>query len=713
MQTTFLNAAGVVLFARDDMEQGGWTQEEYTVNATFPFVAGKVIERGQRIAFRDPATDALEVFEIRNVTNIEPEHYQQIIAEHIAISELSDDHINAQEITDKTAKQALQTVLTGTLWAVGNVSVSNVSSCDISRGDVWQAVCTIATNWNAYIVPRVRVNASGNITGRFLDVTEATGTWRGVRLSIDKNMSDSAVTYDDSEVFTALYGYGGTVDSTQAGQDDERQELTFAGVTWSQTSAHPAKPAGQTYLEDPNATALYGRNGRARFGYYQNSSIKDATTLLEKTWESLKICNHPKINISGTVADLYRLGYTDQPLRLHDLAIVDIPETGEKFQLQIIKHYVDLIDPTASRPEIGAYIPNIIYITRETDTNSSGGGGGGGRSPGSETNQYNTYSALESNTDEYGSMIAMVVGRRNGNNYIKAGEIGLAINATTGESTAYINADHVNISATSTAYTLAGDLEHDANGRLVIKNAGGMYVERTESGITSYFGVWDRGNLTGGVMVQQINGQTAVKISGNVIEIDGTSLVIHAANIDIAGVVSALDAYDISCGDLTAAAISGTSVTSSGNIDCDNLTASLFVDCEGEISGAEFQIGTTTVIDGNMDASFRKVTATSDISARDFSGRDLTLTRNITASDITGDDIVAHSVTTDTFDLKASTFLMNSETVGWKSFTYETYTRSNSRQFMYAINGDTSNPGTITGAIITNHTSTTINYLGK
>ena len=119
------------------------------------------------------------------------------------------------------------------------------------------------------------------------------------------------------------------------------------------------------------------------------------------------------------------------------------------------------------------------------------------------------------------------------------------------------------------------------------------------------------------------------------------------------------------------------------------------------------------MINASLDVSCRKVTATSDISARDFSGRDLKLTRNITAKDITGDDIVAHSVTTDTFDLKASTFLMNNEKVGWKSFSYETYTRSNSRQFMYAINGDTSNPGTIAGAIITNHTSTTINYLGK
>jgi phage minor structural protein len=440
MQTTFLNAAGVVLFARDDMEQGNWTQEEYTVNATFPFVAGKVIERGQRLSFRDPATGSLEMFEVRNVTTIEPEHYQQIIAEHIAVSELSDEHINAQEITDQTPAQALATALTGTLWAVGNLAVSRTSSVDISRGSVWQAVNSIAQNWNVYIVPRVTVNAAGAITGRYLDVTESTGVWRGLRLSIDKNMSDASVVYDDSETLTALYGYGGSVDKAQASGDDTQETVTFADEVWTETADHPAKPSGQTYLEDPQATALYGRNGRPRFGFYQNGDIKDGATLLEKTWEALKQTNKPKISITGTVADLYRLGYKDQPVRLHDLAIVDIPETGESFYLQIIRCDVDLIDPTATRPEIGSYIANIIYINRES--NESSGGGGGGRGQNKEKyDEATTYSAFEKTNE----LIGMVVGTKNGQNYIKAGEIALSINSQTGESKILLQADVIDI----------------------------------------------------------------------------------------------------------------------------------------------------------------------------------------------------------------------------------------------------------------------------
>jgi phage minor structural protein len=449
METIFLNQSMVVLFVRDDMEQGQWTQEEYSVNATFPYDPNKVIQHGQRIAFRDPATNNLEIFEIRNVNNTEPDHCQQIVAEHIALAELSDEHINTTEITDKTPSQALTTALTGTLWSVGNATATNVSSGDIARGSVWQAILAIMENWNVYITPRVTVSAAGLITGRYLDIAPAQGVWRGVRLSIEKNMLDSSVIYDDTEVYTALYGYGGNVNVAHSGSQDTQEELTFADVVWSATSDHPAKPSGQTYLEDPAKTAMYGRNGRARFGYYQNADIKDANILLEKTWESLKQMSEPKISISGSVIDLYRLGYKDEPLKLHDKVIVEIKETGETFEKTIIRLVVDLLDPTATVPDIGDYIPNIIYINRETASKASGGGGGGGGGSGKtelENEQAKYYWEFVNNGDKIG----MVVGTYNGVNKILGGQITLSINADHG-STAKIQADTIDIDGLVTA----------------------------------------------------------------------------------------------------------------------------------------------------------------------------------------------------------------------------------------------------------------------
>lgn len=422
MELTFINAAGVTQFVRDDMLSGHWIQQEMNVSCEFPYKAGKVIQIGMRMAFRDPATDAIEVFEVVNVQNRQPSHVQSVTADHICVAELSDEHINNSEITNKTASEALSTALTGTLWSVGTNTASGAQNGNFSRGSVWDAVCYIQQNWNVYITPRV-VISSGVITGRYLDITPAEGVWRGLRLSIRKNMLDPVVTYDDTEVYTALYGYGGNVDKPQASGDDTTEELTFADQVWTATSSHPAKPLNQTYLEWPEKTAIYGRNGRARFGYYQNGSIKDSAVLLEKTWETLQNTCEPKVTVSGTCVDLYRLGYKGQPIRLHDIALVEVEETGELLHKQIVCNDVDLVNPDNTRPEIGDYIPNIVYYNREA--NRRGGGGGGGHGQSNEEDEEEKYY-----TDFFnlGNKIGMIVRTKNNVDYIDAPQITLAIN---------------------------------------------------------------------------------------------------------------------------------------------------------------------------------------------------------------------------------------------------------------------------------------------
>ena len=179
---------------------------------------------------------------------------------------------------------------------------------------------------------------------------------------------------------------------------------------------------------------------------------------------------------------------------------------------------------------------------------ASGGGGGGGRgSTNKEDTDAKTYATLQGNTDH----ISMVVGQRNGNQYIQAGEITLAINETgtpgSYETTAYIDATHVNISGTNTVYALAGDLMHDANGKLIIKSAGGLYVQRTESGVTSQFGVFDNGNLTSGIIVQKINGTTQTTIRAEKIDMEGvvSALALVSSQVRI-GTLSVFTSFDSS-----------------------------------------------------------------------------------------------------------------------------------------------------------------------
>ena len=371
-----------VAFFRSDAMTAEWTQDEMNVHCVFPFLPNKEIERGMIILFQDQATDDWKAFTIRQCQCFSG--YQQIEAEDLAITELSACHIDQKvELRNKTADIALAAVLFNTGWLVGTIGDNPTSSGDLSRGSAWQNIHSIEQNWNVHIVPRVVVNSDG-IAGRYLDIISASGVDRGLRLAVNKNISDPCVTYDDSELYTALYGYGATY--TEKSDDNEISkhisEYTFASVKWDKTNEHPAKPKGLKYLEDTEATALYGLNGRPRFGYYQNTNIDDPKTLLQKTWETLQTCNHPKISIDGTVTDMKRLGYKDVPMRLYDLAIIELEPLGVLFYKQIIKLTVNLLDATKNRVTIGDYIPSIIYINREVESFATGGGKGAGRGGG-------------------------------------------------------------------------------------------------------------------------------------------------------------------------------------------------------------------------------------------------------------------------------------------------------------------------------------------
>ena len=132
MQFVFFDLAGHTLFVREDAERAEWTHEEMSLYTLFPYDGAKVIQHAMRIGFLD-CLGVFQVFEIRKCKQYEPDHYQEITAEHIVISELTDEFMQAQEITDTAVETALAGILTGTLWSVGNVASGG--SVPLNRGD--------------------------------------------------------------------------------------------------------------------------------------------------------------------------------------------------------------------------------------------------------------------------------------------------------------------------------------------------------------------------------------------------------------------------------------------------------------------------------------------------------------------------------------------------------------------------------------------------
>jgi hypothetical protein len=560
--------------------------EQFSFFGLFPFDSGKVIERGQRVAFQD-ADGVWQAFEIRKAKSYEPDHYQEITAEHIAVSELTDEHVQPKEWTNQTAQAALSSILTGTLWSVGNVTASGTSSGSISYGSAWQGVNTIVSNWNVYITPRITIG-TGGITGRFLDIAPAQGNWRGLRLSITSNLEQAGVTYDDTNLLTAMYGYGKTVTEepdieanppTPEPEPDDIQSspLTFTDVAWSATADHPAKPAGQAYLENPTAKALYGRNGRNRFGFYQNGDVSDANILLQLTWKALKKDSEPLISIEGTLHDLQRLGYADQTIRLHDTAIVEILPAGVEVQREIIQLTVDLLNPLNTTVTIGAYIPNIIYINKETAEKASGGGGGGGGGRG-QTDAEKEFSEFQTQISANQYQILLRAWQQNINNEI---------------------------------LRQAG-IQLDANGVLI-------YSQDSENMIGSKIQVQaDRISL----VVEGEGANAHIKPAAIVLAINddgGSNILLSADTLDIDGIVTALAVKALGCYSLHAeSSISTTDMTLDGELVVwDNITCHLRGSFNSlKVSNIDAPWQSTTVVTG--------VSRTSSFTVEDTDGTEHT-----------------------------------------------------------------------------------------
>jgi phage minor structural protein len=532
MRFKFFNQAGDILFERNDDETASVVHEEMSLQILYPYDENKVIQRGMLVGYTD-VSGGWQVFEIRKAKLYEPDHYQEITAEHICIAELTDEHFKGAEWTNITASAALAELLDGTGWAVGTDTSEGVSSANVSMSNVWQDVRSIENNWNVYILPRVTVGTNG-ITGRYLDIIPAGGTWRGLRLSLEKNADELGVTWDDSKVKTALYAYGKSESTTVDGQKVSAP-ITFEDVVWEATADHPAKPAGQAYLVDPDATAAFGRNGRPRFGYYQNGDISDPEILLEKTWESLKTLNHPDVTIDSLVTDLYRLGYNDVPIRLHDMALTEIRPTGIILQLEIVQFTEDLNDPLQSRVTIGTYIPNIIYINRETKKAAGGGGGGGGGQ----------------NDGEFQDSLFVT--------NIQANELGLAVTSaelTEAKSTIVAQGAQLTIDRTGINSLAVGTgAQLNADGTLVVDSQGNPIFVNTGGGLYS--------------KIEQNASAITLKVSkGDV----ATQLSVECGNVSITGGDLTVDGY------VTTEGLSA-EITNIGDLYVDSITAEDSIDC--------------------------------------------------------------------------------------------------------------------------------------
>lgn len=229
---------------------------------------------------------------------------------------------------DRTAEEMLKMVLEPTRWTLGNVTETSHQSTNFYYITYLEALQKIVGLFNIELTFEVTIDPKSNkITRRQVNIYTEQGQRTGKRFEYGSNLLTVQQEQDSQELITALVGRG-KGELVSEGHDDTPdgygRRITFADVVWTKKDGNPVdKPAGQEYLIDPEATALYGfSDGNPRIGLTVFEDIEDPVELINATWRALQSLKRPKVSFKADVTDVGQLGLGDTVAIIrHDLKI--------------------------------------------------------------------------------------------------------------------------------------------------------------------------------------------------------------------------------------------------------------------------------------------------------------------------------------------------------------------------------------------------------
>lgn len=265
---------------------------------------------------------------------------------------------------DRTASNMLQIALQGTRWSVGQVSDGGTSSTNFYYVNTLEAIQKIVNLFNLEAVFSVSLDKHNpRVVRRQVNLYSQQGERTGKRFEYGSNLLTVEREENSENLVTALIGRGKgeeiyhdadgnktTAPASNANDapDGYGRRINFADVVWSKSAGNPVdKPAGQEYVEDPNATAVYGfDDGKPRIGLEIFEDITDPNELLQATWKSLQVLKRPKVSFKASVMDVGNLGLGDTVAIIrHDIQI--------EYFARVYKVTHNLLDEKQNTIEIG------------------------------------------------------------------------------------------------------------------------------------------------------------------------------------------------------------------------------------------------------------------------------------------------------------------------------------------------------------------------
>ena len=253
-----------------------------------------------------------------------------------AYDELKSYHyIKDDRPQDRTAAEMLQMALDGTRWSVGTAYDAGTGSTNFYYISSLEAIQKIADLFKLEVTFSISLDPNSHqIVRRLVNLYAQQGRRTGKRFEYGSNLLSVEREESSENLITALIGRGKgeekyhTADGKPAEEDQTPdgygRRISFADVVWSTDNGNPVnKPAGQEYVEDPDATAAYGfDDGKPRIGIEIFEDITDPGELLQATWSALQTLKRPKVSFKANTLDAGDLGLGDTVAIIrHDIKI--------------------------------------------------------------------------------------------------------------------------------------------------------------------------------------------------------------------------------------------------------------------------------------------------------------------------------------------------------------------------------------------------------
>lgn len=259
---------------------------EDTLEISVPYPLAK----GDRILWRDE----LEWHE-HVVCKGDEEHSKGLVCKYSCEPALLQDldlaYINLCVMNDVRAEVALGLILGQTTWQVGIVDDFGTNSMTVEDMTAYEGLIELAGIWGCEIQASFEVDDYG-VTVRKVNLRKQIGASKGARFEYGRNMGGVKKRILKNPVYTAVYGYGKTLETETDGIKDR---LTFASIN-----------GGVPYVADEEAKMLWGlpdgKGGAMHaFGVYRNSDCEDAQQLLDETRAHLAQNSTPAVSYTTEI----------------------------------------------------------------------------------------------------------------------------------------------------------------------------------------------------------------------------------------------------------------------------------------------------------------------------------------------------------------------------------------------------------------------------